>query len=425
MSNSAIDFLLSIPMFQQIGAAALNPSLDKITEIDTFLGHPHREFKTIHVAGTNGKGSVSHILCSVLMAAGYKVGLYTSPHLKAFNERIRINGEEVETAFIEDFVSRSRDLIEELKPSFFEVTTALAFDYFRAQKVDITVIEVGLGGSFDATNIINPILSVITNISKDHTSILGNTLAEIAEQKAGIIKQNVPVVLGESDSQILPVFERISKEKGSSLTVADSCFSVTDSRVMSNCRFFEISSNEGEKLSLICELTGEAQKKNILTICAAYEVLKGELNLTLSDLQRGVEKCSTATNLKGRWQTLSTTPLTICDTAHNEAGIREVVKQLSEIQYNKLYIVLGMVADKDINSVLALFPKEAYYIFTKAQISRALDEGELMKLANNHGLTGESCGDTGSAFARAKELATVGDMIFIGGSNFVVSEFML
>ncbi|MFI3267594.1 MAG: folylpolyglutamate synthase/dihydrofolate synthase family protein [Rikenellaceae bacterium] len=424
MDTSSIDFLLSIPMFQQIGASALNPSLDKITEFDTFLGHPHRDFKTIHVAGTNGKGSVSHILCSVLMAAGYKVGLYTSPHLKVFNERIRINGEQINDGYIDGFVSKTRELIETLKPSFFEVTTALAFDYFRAQKVDIAIIEVGLGGTYDATNIITPVLSIITNISKDHTSILGDTLAEIAAQKAGIIKQNVPVVLGESHPQILPVFHQVAQQNNSTLTIADQQFKLTGSKVMSNYRFCEITSQKDEKISLICELTGDAQKKNILTVCAAFELLKTELSLTLSDLEKGVEKCSTATNLKGRWQTLSQNPYIICDTAHNEAGVKEVAKQLSEIQYNKLFVVLGMVSDKDINSVLALLPKEAYYIFTKAQINRALDENELMEIAKTHNLNGESCKDTKTALERAVELSRTGDLIFIGGSNFIVSEFM-
>lgn len=418
--SEAVDYLLTIPMFQQVGASALNPSLDKIGEIDLRLGHPHQNFKTIHVGGTNGKGSVSHMLCSVLMAAGYRVGLYTSPHLKTFHERIRVNGEMIDDGSIEKFVAKTKSTIEELKPSFFEITTALAFSYFSEQKVDIALIEVGLGGCFDATNIITPVLSVITNISKDHTSILGNTIAEIAKQKAGIIKQNVPTIIGESNAESDTVFQRTAMEMKCEIIFADKLYKLKSSTIIGGFRFFEIENDKQKSVSLMCELTGRAQNKNILTLFAACKVL----GINQSFIEKGLEICATSTNLLGRWQTISQSPLTICDTAHNEAGIEEVTEQLKTLNYNKLYVILGMVSDKDVNSVLKLLPKDAYYIFTKAQITRALNEEELKNRAIKFGLLGECSSDTKSALCRAQELAGGDDVIFIGGSNFIVSELI-
>lgn len=420
--NKAVDFLLSIPMFQQVGISALNPSLDKIKKMDTFLASPHKHFKTIHVGGTNGKGSVSHMLCSVLMSAGYKVGLYTSPHLKSFHERIRINGEMISDQYITSFVEETKEIIDELSPSFFEVTTALAFSYFANQKVDIAVIEVGLGGNFDATNIITPLLSIITNVSIDHTNILGNTITEIAHQKSGIIKPNVPVIIGESNIESDTVFNELSKN--SNLTYADKSYKLTSSQIVSSYQFFEIADTSTGKISLMCDLLGESQKKNILTLYSACKELQKMLPLSAQAIEKGVESCSVATHLLGRWQTLSLSPHIICDTAHNKAGITDVTKQLSKMNYKQLYFILGMVADKDIDSVLELLPKDAIYLFTKAKINRAIDEVELARRAKIKGLNGDVFNDTTAALTYAKQIYETGDLIFIGGSNFIVSELI-
>lgn len=419
MNNSAIDYLLSIPMFQSVGISAMNPSLDKITVLDNMLKHPHESFTTIHVGGTNGKGSVSHMLCSVLMNAGFSVGLYTSPHLHDFRERIRVNGEMIDTESIEKFVDTYKDNIEELKPSFFEITTALAFDFFKKSQVDFAVVEVGLGGIYDATNIVTPLLSVITNISKDHVNILGDTIPEIAFQKAGIIKDGVPVVIGEYDSESGRVFGEAAIHKRSEIRFAD-----IDYKLISNVgNMYELEDLSGETISVKCELTGYAQQKNLLTLLTACDILmEKDVAITRDNIFSGLENCATITGLKGRWQKLSENPLIICDTAHNEAGIKEVVRQLKSMNCARLYIVLAMVSDKDITSVLSLLPAEAYYIFTRAKISRALDETKLSQLAHEAGLTGETSPSVAMAIEKATSMATDNDVIFIGGSNFTVAE---
>lgn len=415
--SKAIDFLLSIPMFQNVGIAAFNRSLDKITEIDRRLGSAHKDYKVIHVGGTNGKGSTSHMTTSALLAAGYRVGLYTSPHLVSFRERIRVDGEMINETYIEKFVEENMELIEELKPSFFEITTALAFCYFRDCGVDYAVIEVGLGGLYDATNIVDPLLTVITNISKDHTAILGNTVAEIATQKGGIIKPEVPIIIGESSDEYNDIFIDIARQRGAEILFADQEFSLKSYEKCSNSMIYELEESSGEIRSYTSQLSGSAQRKNILTAVTACRALRLDPQI----ISKGFATCATDTGLRGRWQQICDSPLTICDTAHNESGIGEVVSQLAEIDRHKI-IVFGVVEDKDLTAVLSLLPRDAYYIFTKPNVIRGMDENKLMYAAFGAGLGGESQPTVAAAYSRAKEIARKDDMIFIGGSTFVVAE---
>ncbi|MEI7828318.1 MAG: folylpolyglutamate synthase/dihydrofolate synthase family protein [Prolixibacteraceae bacterium] len=416
-----------LPYYQRKGPAAYKGSLDNTLALDILFGHPHNKFPNVHIAGTNGKGSVSHMLAAILHEAGYKTGLYTSPHLKDFRERIRVNGEMVQESFVTDFVKRFLDMNESkgLEPTFFELTVLMAFDYFAFQNVDIAVIEVGLGGKLDSTNIIMPLVSVITNISLDHTALLGDSLGRIALEKAGIIKPFIPVVIGETHPQTSIIFQGKAKENNSEILFADQTLRADYSMVsLDQKQIFNIKNSEGilfENLRL--DLLGKYQSKNVCTLlCAIQELKRKGWNISESHIRSGLENVCGLTGLSGRWQTIGANPRIICDTAHNEAGIREVVSQLRQLSYKKLHFIIGMVSDKDIAGILALLPKEAVYYFTKASIPRALSEHQLMQMSTFFGLNGAAYEDVPSALQEAKMYADPDDLIFVGGSTFVVAE---
>ncbi|MDO4880482.1 MAG: folylpolyglutamate synthase/dihydrofolate synthase family protein [Capnocytophaga sp.] len=399
--KQTIDWLFShLPMFQNNGKKALKNKLDNILFFTKYLGFPHKNFPTIHIAGTNGKGSSSHAIASVLQEAGYKVGLYTSPHLRDFRERIKINGQEIPEQNVIDFIKKHKSFIEENDFSFFELTVAMAFDYFSTEKVDIAVIEVGLGGLLDSTNIILPEVSLITNIGKDHTDILGNTLAEIALQKAGIIKENTPVVISEFHPETAPVFTKIAKEKNAEI-------------------YFAYQKN----IPYQTDLKGIYQEKNLKGIVQTLEVLQQKgWNISSKNIENGLLNIVKNTGLKGRWQTLSEQPKIICDTGHNHHGISQVVLQISQQEYKNLHIVLGFVKEKDIDTILPLFPKNAVYYFCSPNIPRGLDASILKEKASTFGLLGNIYPSVNEALNDAKRKASLEDMIFVGGSTFVVAE---
>lgn len=410
-------------MFQRIGAAAFNKDLTNTIRLCEALGNPQHKFRSIHIAGTNGKGSTSHMLASVLQSSGYRTGLYTSPHLKDFTERIKINGQEVSHDYVVDFVNRIQGAIETIRPSFFEVTVVMAFDYFVQQNVDVAVIEVGMGGRLDSTNVITPELSLITNIGWDHKEFLGDTLEKIAAEKGGIIKPGVPVVVSERQPGIEEVFRTIAKENHSPIDFASDEFEVVAKGGQDEVSF-SIRKNGALQLdNVFVPMQGFYQRKNILGVVKALEILKSKgLNITPDNIIAGLSKTITQTGLKGRWQKLGEHPLIICDTGHNVDGIREVVAQIKAQSYNKLHMVIGMVKDKDISDVLRLLPKEASYYFCQANIPRALEADLLAAQAREVGLSGEVISDVNSAIQHAKGKATQTDMIFIGGSTFVVAE---
>ena len=416
-----------LPYYQRSGPAAYKDNLDNTLALDKMFGHPHLNYKSVHVAGTNGKGSVSHMMTSILMEAGYKTGLYTSPHLKDFRERIRINGEMIKKEFVVDFVAEflRRNQEKELEPSFFELTVMMAFDYFSKNHVDIAIIEVGLGGRLDSTNIIRPELSVITNISLDHTALLGDTLGKIALEKAGIIKRRVPVVIGETHPQTSIIFNGIAKELAAPLVFADQYFDPgyglysADAKQIFNIR----KGGEVAYKDLGLDLLGSYQSKNICTVLAAVEQLREQgWQISESVLRKGLEKVVENTGLQGRWQVIGANPRIICDTGHNKGGIREVVAQIRQMPYKTLHFVIGMVNDKDISGVLRLLPKDAIYYFTKASIPRALDENQLMKMAAFFKLQGSTYASVAIALATARQNADPDDLIFVGGSTFIVAE---
>ncbi|RAV98000.1 bifunctional folylpolyglutamate synthase/dihydrofolate synthase [Pseudochryseolinea flava] len=420
----AIDFLYhNLPMFQRIGAAALKNDLSNTIRLCDALGNPQHKVKTIHVAGTNGKGSTSHMLASILQSAGYKTGLYTSPHLKEFTERIRVDGQMISKDFVLDFVNRIRPAIDEVQPSFFEITVAMAFDYFVAQQVDIAVIEVGLGGRLDSTNVIMPEISVITNIGWDHKDILGDTLEKIASEKAGIIKPGIPVVVSERQKELQEIFiEKASAVKAPILFASDRyAISLHQSGAQVWMKVFREASVLFDHLVL--PLQGYYQQKNLAGVLNAVDILN-ERGWHIADgqLLDGLKKVITQTGLKGRWQTLSEQPLIVCDTGHNLNGIEEVVRQISRQSYDKLHVVLGMVKDKDITDVLRLLPKDAKYYFCQANIPRAMDARLLSEKAADAGLHGVVVEEVNAAIREAQRHATATDMIFIGGSTFVVAE---
>lgn len=396
----------SVPMFQQVGSSAYKEGLENTLALDEHFGHPHRNFRTIHVAGTNGKGSCSHTLAAILQEAGYRTGLYTSPHLVDFRERIRVNGQPVPEEYVIRFVEEERSFFEPLSPSFFELTTAMAFRYFADQKVDVAIIEVGLGGRLDCTNIIRPDLCIITNISFDHTQFLGSTLAQIASEKAGIIKQGIPVVIGETTPETRPVFA----EKAQAVQ-APICFA--EDHVPE------------EYSDMDYELKGLYQEKNRRTLLTALPLLKkAGYHLSEQAIRNGFAHVCELTGLMGRWQKLQDAPTLICDTGHNVGGITYIAEQLKQQTYRKLHIVMGMVNDKDIRGVLALLPRDADYYFTKASVKRALPESELARLANAAGLQGECYPDVPTAVRAAQEKSLPEDFIFVGGSSFIVADLL-
>ena len=389
-----------LPMFQTQGKTALNNKLDNILAFTSVLGNPQTKFKSLHIAGTNGKGSSSSMLASILQEAGYKVGLYTSPHLKDFRERIKINGKEIPEDYVVSFIAKNKPFLEEYHLSFFEMTVGMAFSYFENEKVDIAVIEVGLGGRFDSTNIIIPEVSLITNISKDHTDILGDTLPKIAFEKAGIIKENVPVVISEYQEETAPVFTAKAKEMNAPIIFANHI-----------------------ETSLTTDLQGAYQEKNIKGVIAVTELLIHQgWDITPENIAQGLLHVVHNTNLKGRWQTLGSYPTIVCDTGHNVGGLTYVMEQLKKQTYTHLHIVVGFVKEKDVNSVLELFPKEATYYFCSPAIARGLNVDTLKEIATTKGLQGERYSSVAEALNAAKAQALPTDFIFVGGSTFVVAE---
>ena len=423
--QETLDYLYqSLPMFHRIGAAAIKPNLDNTLALCRHLGDPQHRFRSVHVAGTNGKGSTSHMLAAVLQSAGYRTGLYTSPHLKSFTERIRINGDEITADAVVDFVGKHRRFLEQLQPSFFEMTVGMAFDYFVREQVDIAVVEVGLGGRLDSTNVITPELSLITNISFDHQALLGNTLPEIAGEKSGIIKPEVPVVVSERQAEVEEVFLQKAAQENAPLSFASDQFSVISRGMREGKLLLEVRQHDAPYLSdLESQLTGGYQLKNISGVLAVVDALnKQGYSIGEEAVRKGIGQVSTLTGLKGRWQTLSTDPLVICDTGHNEDGIRSVVEQIRSVSHRQLYIVLGVVNDKDLGKILPLLPPQAHYYFCQPRIPRALPALTLQAEAAKHGLKGELVPEVNQALARAKARAQADDLIFIGGSTFVVAE---
>lgn len=405
--KDTLDYLYNnAPLFQQIGAGAYKEGLENTWALDEHFGHPHRSFRSIHIAGTNGKGSCSHTLAAILQEAGYKVGLYTSPHLIDFRERIRVNGQPVPEAYVIRFVEEERAFFEPLHPSFFELTTAMAFRYFAEEKVDVAVVEVGLGGRLDCTNIIRPDLCIITNISLDHVQFLGDTLEKIAGEKAGIIKPGIPVVIGETTPETRPVFQKKAEEVGAPIHFAEE----EVKEVHPDWEY---------------ELKGLYQEKNRRTLWAALPLLQeGGYQISESDIQAAFAHVVELTGLMGRWQKLQEHPTVVCDTGHNVGGIQYIAEQLRRQVFRRLHIVIGMVNDKDVRGVLALLPREATYYFTQASVKRALPAGQLARLAAEAGLQGTCYPDVPSAVRAAQKESLPEDFIFIGGSSFIVADLL-
>lgn len=425
--TQTIDYLFnSLPSYQNVGADAYKPGLERIAEFCHYLGNPQRNYYTIHVAGTNGKGSVSHMLAAVLQQAGYRTGLFTSPHLTDFRERIRVDGEMIPKQKVVNFVDKHEAKMRELDLSFFEMTAAMAFDYFDQSDVEVAVIETGLGGRLDATNIITPILSIITNINMEHTEFLGDTIEKIAAEKAGIIKKSVPVLIGEASEEYNAVFERYAEQMRSKLIYAEQEFLLNGVEHFDNHnQHFSVErTRDGRNYELDVDLLGDYQCHNIVTACAAADFLAEQTPLTISRraFREGLATVSVNTNLMGRWQVLQREPYIVCDTGHNAAGLRYVASQLEALECERLICVMGFSREKALDDIMALLPRKAHYIFTRASIERARAVEDIVAVADKLALDYETAATVKEAVERAKSLANVGDAIFIGGSNFVVAE---
>lgn len=411
-------------MFQRVGAAAYKANLDNTIKIIELLGKPHQKLKCVHIAGTNGKGSSSHMIAAVMQQAGYKTGLYTSPHLIDFRERIKINEKMIPKNYIVDFVEKYKADFEKIEPSFFEWTVGLAFDYFAKEEVDVAIIEVGLGGRLDSTNVITPLVSLITNISLDHTNLLGDTVEKIAAEKAGIIKTKVPVVVSQYQSQTGPLFAQVAKDCRSSIEFADKTFKVVGNKKENG--FLKVSlvkRADNSESNYELDLSGLYQTKNLLgVLCVVEELIKAGYIIEPNNVKDALKNVVKLTGLQGRWQTLNENPLIIADTGHNEDGIKQVMENLHTVKYNKLHFVFGAVNDKDVSKILSLLPKQAEYYFVKANIPRALDEKELATLAQKEKLLGKSYPTVEDGINAAKKAAKKTDLILIGGSTFVVGD---
>jgi dihydrofolate synthase/folylpolyglutamate synthase len=424
--SQALQYMFEmLPMFHRIGKAAYKADLNNAHVLDSYFNHPHNNYKTIHVAGTNGKGSVSHCLAAILQQAGYKTGLFTSPHLKDFRERIRVNGEMVCEQYVAEFISYHHTYFDTLKPSFFEMTSAMAFEYFNFSKVDVAVIEVGMGGRLDSTNIIIPGLSIITNIGYDHTEFLGDTHAKIAFEKAGIIKPNVPVVIGEYTEETLEVFKEVAGKKQAKLILTQDIYKADYSMFTSDRKqvFQIIKGNKVCYKDLVLDLGGFYQRRNICTVLASIdEMINWGIKIEISHIYEALADVSKNTGLLGRWQILGANPFIVCDTGHNEDGIGWVLQQIKATPHKRLHLIIGFVNDKAIDKILAMLPLDGIYYFTQANIPRALDCYELKAKAALVGLSGQSFKSVSEAYNIAKQNAQADDMIFVGGSTFVVAE---
>ncbi len=426
--QQTLDYLFSqLPMFHRIGAAAYKANLDNTHKICQLLGHPEKKFKSIHIAGTNGKGSVSNLIAAVLQSAGYKTGLYTSPHLSDFRERIRINGKKIPKARVTEFVKLNKCRFQEIHPSFFEYTFGMAVQYFANEKIEIAVMETGMGGRLDSTNIIDSILSVVTNIGWDHTRFLGDTLSKIATEKAGIFRKDVPVIIGETQPEVMPVFENAAKNAGTRLNFADQNYSlhiIERKAGISSYILLDVFKDGKPFLSnLKCALTGNYQLKNIVTTLQVIDSLQNlGFEIKQEYFYKGFAGVDKITGFKGRWQVLQKNPLVICDTGHNVDGFKEVISQLKTLSNKRLHIVVGFVKDKEIDKMIDMLPTEATYYFCKADIPRGLDQEELKLMCRNAGIIGESYASVKQALSEAIHHAGKDDLIFVGGSTFVVAE---
>ncbi|MDB5030356.1 folylpolyglutamate synthase/dihydrofolate synthase family protein [Mucilaginibacter sp.] len=427
--QQTIDYIYAqLPIFTRVGASAYKADLGNTIELCNRLDNPQNKFKSIHIGGTNGKGSTSHMLAAILQMAGYKTGLYTSPHLKDFRERIRINGEMISEQWVIDFVARHKPDFEDIQPSFFEMTVALAFDIFAKEKVDIAVIEVGLGGRLDSTNIITPLLSIITNIGWDHMNILGDTLQLIAAEKAGIIKPNIPVIIGEKQDDLADIFIRKAKQQNAPISFASELFNskvkIQNSKGWNDLLEVEITQNSKLKTqNLQLDLTGSYQLKNVKTVLSAVNELRAQgFVITDEHIKTALRQVKTLTGLHGRWEVLNNLPLTICDTGHNPEGIEEVLKNIANVKFKQLHFVIGVVSDKDSSRVLAMLPKNAIYYFCKPDIPRGLEAESLKEKAAGFNLHGEAYPSVTSALAAAQQTAEDNDLVFVGGSTFVIAE---
>ncbi|MBO9201759.1 MULTISPECIES: bifunctional folylpolyglutamate synthase/dihydrofolate synthase [Niastella] len=423
--EQATNYLFTrLPMFSRIGAAAYKKDLTNTLRLCEYLGNPQTKFKSIHIAGTNGKGSTSHMLAAVLQTAGFKTGLYTSPHLRDFRERFRVNGEMIDKDFVVDFVERIQPAIDEIEPSFFEITVAMAFEYFVREGVDIAVIETGLGGRLDSTNVIVPEVSVITNIGWDHMNLLGDTLSAIAYEKAGIIKAEVPVIIGETAEETKQVFEQVAAEKNAPLVFADTQRYVAEWKYDHHQLMLQVATSGTDvRNSYQLDLPGYYQTKNCITVLEViYHLQKAGYKITEEQVQQALRQVKKLTGLHGRWEVIHANPVVVLDVGHNEDGIKQITAQIELSDYQHLHIVIGLVKDKEIEKVLTLLPKEATYYFTRAQIPRALPENELAARAHAVGLKGHSYVDVNTAVKEAMHRADKKDMVLVCGSVFVVGE---
>jgi dihydrofolate synthase/folylpolyglutamate synthase len=413
-----------LPMYQRVGAAAYKADLDNTIRLLKLLNNPQQHFPAIHIAGTNGKGSVSHMIAAVLQTAGYKTGLYTSPHLRDFRERIRVNGELIPEEKVVSFIEKHQQDFEAMQLSFFEMTVGMAFDYFAAEKVDIAVIETGMGGRLDSTNLVHPVLSVITNIGFDHMQFLGDTLPKIAAEKAGIIKSGVPVVIGETQPEVREVFTAKAAEQGTEIYFADQLFEARriqqDSQMSQRFDLWKGDQIYYEDLTI--PLLGHYQQMNLVTAVCALDLIRDRFKWSDNDLWHGMENVVQLTGIKGRWQVLGRMPLCVADTGHNAAGIRQNMMQLSQLRYERLHVVLGVVNDKKLDDILQLLPANAQYYFCRPDIPRGLDAEALSKTAFGYGLRGEVYHTVTEAYRHARELAGAKDVVYLGGSTFVVAE---
>ena len=426
--REAISYLFNrLPMYQRVGKSAYKSNLDTTLALDEYFGHPHRSFQSIHIAGTNGKGSVAHMLSAILQSAGFKTGLYTSPHLIDFRERIRINSEMIPEESVVGFVEQHKEVLENLHPSFFEMTVAMAFDSFAREEVDFAVVETGMGGRLDSTNILSPLLSVITNIGLDHSQFLGDTLYKIAVEKAGIIKSGIPVVIGETQEEAKLVFTRQAREKGCSIVYADQVYQVAyaTSNLQGN-QIVHVSTGTGEHTeALETDLQGWYQQKNIVTVLAVIDqLIRDGICIPEKAVRAGLANAGKSTGLKGRWEVLGYNPLVICDTGHNREGIREVVKQIRQTPWKKLRIILGLVDDKDPSGILNELPPDAVYYFTQSSIPRSMNREKLAAEGLRFGLYGKVCPTPLKAIEIARSEADTADMIFVGGSTFLVADVL-
>ncbi len=415
-----------LPVFTRVGASAYKEDLTNTIALLKVLNNPEHKFKSVHVGGTNGKGSTSHMLAAILQVAGYKTGLYTSPHLKDFRERIRINGEMISKQTVIDFVAKHKSDFEAIQPSFFEMTVALAFDVFAKEQVDIAIVEVGLGGRLDSTNVINPLLSIITNIGWDHMNLLGDTLQKIAGEKAGIIKSNTPVIIGEYQQEVADVFISKAKSVNADFVFASDVKSkVKSQKSEENLEYLEIDAPQSPlpALHIQLDLPGSYQLNNLRTVLTAVDELRNQgFNITNQHITAALKQVKTLTGLHGRWEVLCHKPLTICDTGHNPEGIAEVIKNIASVKYEHLHFVIGMVNDKDISKVLSMLPTDATYYFCRPDIPRGLEAESIKQQAASFGLQGEAYGSVKEAFRAAQANATDKDLVFAGGSTFVVAE---